>query len=145
MNLIKTLVVATLSLTLMAPVLAFADIVSVSADLKAASEVPPNGSSANGQFTGSFDTSTRELHYHAVYADLTGPATMAHIHGPAPVGKNASVVFPVPMDKLASPIMDTLTLTSEQAKQLMAGSYYFNVHTAQHPGGEIRGQIGQTH
>ncbi|MFL9989008.1 CHRD domain-containing protein [Paraburkholderia sediminicola] len=143
MNLTKTLAVATLSLTLTVPVLAFADIVSFSTDLNASSEVPPTDSSATGHFAAAFDTSTHQLHYDAAYADLTGAATMAHIHGPASVGKNAPVVIPVPKDKLASPIEDTVTLTNEQAKQLMAGNYYFNVHTAKNPGGEIRGQIVQ--
>ena len=141
MNLKKTLAIVTLSLTLTVP--AFADIVNYSADLKATSEVPPNGSSATGHFAAAFDTSTHQLHYDATYLDLSGAATMAHIHGAAPVGQNAPVVIPVPKEKLASPIEDTVTLTNEQAKQLMAGNYYFNVHTAKNPGGEIRGQIEQ--
>ncbi|HJY16032.1 MAG TPA: CHRD domain-containing protein, partial [Xanthobacteraceae bacterium] len=33
------------------------------------------------------------------------------------------------------------TLTPEQAQQLSAGELYINVHTAAHPGGEIRGQV----
>jgi hypothetical protein len=40
-----------------------------------------------------------------------------------------------------SPIDGTATLTADQVKDLLAGKWYFNVHTAQNPGGEIRGQI----
>ena len=32
-------------------------------------------------------------------------------------------------------------LTADQVKDLLAGKYYVNVHTAKNPGGEIRGQI----
>jgi hypothetical protein len=141
MNLTRTLAIVAVSLSLTAPALVFADTVNFSADLKAASEVPPKDSPATGQFTATFDTTTKQLQYKATYSDLTGPATMAHIHGPAPAGKNAGVVVPVPKDKLASPIEGTATLTDAQAKDLLAGNYYFNVHTAKNPGGEIRGQI----
>jgi hypothetical protein len=33
------------------------------------------------------------------------------------------------------------TLTPEQAKDLVDGKWYFNLHTAANPGGEIRGQV----
>jgi hypothetical protein len=68
---------------------------------------------------------------------------MAHFHGPAPAGKNAGVVIPIPMDKLASPIEGQATLTAAQESDLLAGNWYFNVHTAKNPGGEIRGQVEQ--
>ena len=141
MNLTRTLAIVTVSLSLAAPALAFADTVNFSADLKASSEVPPKDSPGTGQFTATFDTATKQLQYKATYSGLSGPATMAHIHGPAPAGKNAGVVVPVPKDKVASPIEGTATLTDAQAKDLMDGNYYFNVHTAKNPGGEIRGQI----
>jgi hypothetical protein len=40
-----------------------------------------------------------------------------------------------------SPIDGTATLTPEQAKELVDGKWYFNLHTSANPGGEIRGQI----
>jgi hypothetical protein len=74
---------------------------------------------------------------------LSGPATMAHFHGPASEGKNAPPVIwlsekgaPVP-----NPIKGSATLTPEQAQQFTAGEWYVNVHTQANPGGEIRGQV----
>lgn len=120
---------------------AFAETTTLKADLEPSSEVPPTTSKGHGELNGRFDTSTRELKWTVTYEGLTGPATMAHFHGPAPVGQNADVVVPIPKDKLASPIKGEKTLTEKEASELMAGQWYFNVHTAQNPKGEIRGQV----
>ena len=34
-----------------------------------------------------------------------------------------------------------VTLTDDQAAQLAAGKWYFNIHTTQNKGGELRGQM----
>ena len=74
------------------------------------------------------------------YEGLTGDATAAHFHGPAAADATAGPVVPIDGD-LASPIEGSATLTEEQATQLQDGMWYFNVHTAAHPDGEIRGQV----
>ncbi|MFM0739352.1 CHRD domain-containing protein [Paraburkholderia xenovorans] len=142
MKMNRTLSLIALTLGLGSPFVAFADVLNLQADLTAASEVPPKASDGRGQLTGTYDTSSKELSWHVVYADLTGPATMAHFHGPAPVGKNAGVMIPIDAKDLPSPIDGHATLTDAQAKDLLAGNWYFNVHTAKNPGGEIRGQVG---
>ena len=43
--------------------------------------------------------------------------------------------------RVQSPFEGSATLTDAQAAELMAGQWYVNVHTAAHPGGEIRGQV----
>lgn len=91
----------------------------------------------SGTFT--YAAATHTLTYKVSYEGLSGPALMAHIHGPADPGGNAGVVVPFP--NAASPISGTATLTDAQAAELKAGKYYVNVHTAAHKGGEIRGQI----
>ena len=42
---------------------------------------------------------------------------------------------------MAAPLNGSATMTDAQAKDLLAGKDYVNVHTAKNPGGEIRGQI----
>jgi CHRD domain len=120
---------------------ALADTVDLKADLEPSSEVPPRVSHGHGALSATFDTSTKTLTWTATYAELSGPATMAHFHGPAPVGQNAKVQVPIDKNALASPIKGSATLTEQQVTDLMAGQWYFNVHTAQNPTGEIRGQV----
>lgn len=117
---------------------ALADTVMFKTDLKAANEVPANDSKGTGTLNVTYDTATRMLTWTGAYAGLTGPATMAHFHGPAEPGKNATVMVPSPAP---TPIQGSATLTDAQAADLMGGKLYFNVHTAAHPGGEIRGQV----
>jgi hypothetical protein len=109
--------------------------------LKGADEVPANDTSGSGQVKADLDTGTKALTYKVTYSGLTGPATMAHFHGPAGPGVNAPPVVPVPASALASPMSGTATLTDDQVADLKAGKWYFNIHTAAHPGGEIRGQM----
>lgn len=120
---------------------AFAETVTLKADLEPSSEVPPKVSKGHGKLDATFDTASKELTWTVNYEGLSGPATMAHFHGPAPVGQNADPQIPIPKDKLASPIKGEKTLTDTQANDLTNGKWYFNVHTAANPTGEIRGQV----
>lgn len=129
--------VAAACVALAGPVLA--EKMTMKVNLTGAAEVPPNTSTAKGTADITFDTSTKALTWKLTYSGLTGPASMAHIHGPAEPGKNGPVV--VPFKDAASGSEGSATLTDAQAADLTAGRYYVNVHTAANPGGEIRGQI----
>ncbi|CAN5294518.1 CHRD domain-containing protein [soil metagenome] len=118
---------------------AFAVTETYTAELKAAAQVPPNDSKGTGTLTATFDTVSKKLTYTVDYKDLSGPATMAHFHGPADVKSNAAVV--VPAKDAANPIKGEATLTDAQAADLHGGKWYFNVHTDKNKGGEIRGQV----
>ena len=63
---------------------------------------------------------------------------MAHIHTGGP-GATGSVA--VPFANLASPITGTVTLTPEQADNLLNNRMYVNIHTSAFSNGEIRGDI----
>jgi hypothetical protein len=110
------------------------------ASLKGSSEVPPNDTKGTGALTATYDTVSKKFSYTATYSGLTGPATAAHFHGPAAANANAPPVLPVPATALASPIKGEAVLTDAQAADLAAGKWYFNIHTAENKGGEVRGQ-----
>lgn len=112
---------------------------SLRATLSGAAEVPANASAGTGSLTATFDRASSVLRWKLEYTGLSGPATMAHFHGPALPGANAGVVVPLP--SAASPATGEATLTPAQVADLMAGKWYLNVHTAKNPGGEIRGQV----
>ena len=69
--------------------------------------------------------------------------TAAHFHGPAGAGVNAPPV--VNLTPLESPITGSAVLTDAQVADLKAGRWYINIHTAQNPKGEIRGQVVHVH
>jgi hypothetical protein len=132
---------AALILTLVASSAVQADTVALKANLQPSSEVPPRVSKGHGILDATFDTDTKLLTWTATYAELSGPVTMAHFHGPAPVGQNGKVQVPVDKKALASPMTGQATLSEQQVVDLMAGQWYFNIHTQENPTGEIRGQV----
>ena len=125
----------------LSPVSASAETLHFSAQLSSATEVPPHQTNGTGMVKATYNTTSKALHYDITYKGLTGPATAAHFHGPAMEGQNAPPVVPIKPTDLASPIKGEATLTAAQAADLTAGKWYFNVHTAANPGGEIRGQL----
>ena len=128
-----TLVVAT-------AVPSFAEPMKVTAVLKGASETPPNMASGSGELVGTYDAATKKLTWDVTYSGLTGPATMAHFHAPAPAGKAAGVEIPI-AGTVGNPIKGEKTLSDSEASNLVNGLTYFNIHTDKNPKGEIRGQV----
>jgi hypothetical protein len=119
---------------------AMAATLKFTADLEAVSETPPTDSTGSGVATVTYNTTSKKLGWVVTYKGLTGKATAAHFHGPAAVGAKAPPVVPI-KGNLKSPIKGSATLTAQQATDLQAGKWYFNVHTAKYPDGEIRGQV----
>jgi len=104
------------------------------------SEVPPPATSGTGTADATYDPATHKLTYTITFSGLSGPATMAHFHGPAKPGANAGVVDKLGMNPV-SPIKGSVKLTDQQAQQLADGLWYANIHTAANPKGELRGQL----
>jgi uncharacterized protein (TIGR03118 family) len=114
------------------------------AKLTGAQEVPPTASTGRGVGIFLLDPSGTSAKVSLYFAGLTSNATAAHIHGPAAPGANAPILFPfasVPAATSGSVNNVTIALTPTQVQQLKDGLFYFNVHTVNNPGGEIRGQI----
>jgi len=96
------------------------------------------------------------LNYRVTVRHLTGPATMAHIHGPAARGVDAGIsIWLCGTAALPGPggtppcstatdgllVEGSVAVTMEQLAMIEAKLSYTNVHTAMHPGGEVRGQV----
>jgi len=133
------LVGAVMALSLFAAGAAHAATMKFTATLNGASETPPTTSAGTGTLTATLDTTTKSFSYSVTYSGLTGPAMAAHFHGPAAVGAKGPPVLPAKVS--ASPITGQAVLTDAQISGLEAGMWYFNIHTAANPGGEVRGQV----
>ena len=116
-----------------------AEMINFKADMTASSEVPATESKGTVSLTATYDDASKKLTWKGTYKDLSGPATAAHFHGPAEVGKNAGVAIPITPN--ASAFEGSATLTDAQAADLIAGKMYVNVHTDANKAGEIRGQV----
>jgi hypothetical protein len=137
------------------------------AALNGASEVPPTGSPATGFATVTLDEALNTLLVNENFAGLIGGgATGAHIHCCALPGVNAPVAvdfvpngFPLGLTAGAyTHLFDLMSAASYGAgfltaqgsvlnarntvvAGLLGGRTYANIHDAQFPGGEIRGQL----
>ena len=123
---------------------AYAETLTFKASMTTAQEVPPTQGAGKGEVTATYDTASKKLSWKGTYSGLSGPPTAAHFHGPAAAGKNAGVAVPIFAGGAAkSPFEGSATLTDAQAKELMGGEWYANIHTANNKAGEIRGQMAK--
>ncbi len=116
---------------------------SFQVQLSGSQQVPAVQTDGSGTADLTYDPTTRMLQWSISYSGLSGPVTMAHLHGPATAGKNAGVQVWLSKrgSPAASPITGAAKLTVAQARLLRRGELYINVHTQTHPMGEIRGQV----
>lgn len=137
-------------------------------NLSGANEVPPVNSPGTGLATVILDPTAQTLQVNATFSGLTSNDTAAHIHCCAPLGTNAgvattvpafpgfplgvtsgtysSVVFDLTQSTIYNPAFITLEGGLPQAEAaliagLEGGQTYFNIHTMNNLGGEIRSQL----
>jgi len=103
-------------------------------------EVPTNTSKATGYGTVVLDPVAKTLSGVLVTSGVVGIA--AHIHDGLP-GVSGPVAIPLSGGPTIWTVPAGTVLTDAQVARLTAGAYYFNVHSAAAPNGEIRGQLAQ--
>lgn len=109
------------------------------ASLTGGEEVPPTPSLATGTGTLVVDTATRAASGGITIAGMT--ATMAHVHQ-APVGTNGPII--IPLDNGGGGVWSVPSgsrLTADQYLAYKQGNLYYNAHSTDFPGGEVRGQL----
>jgi hypothetical protein len=113
------------------------------AQLTGGAEVPPVTTAATG--SASLELVGNQLLWRLAYANLTGPAQAAHLHGPAAPDENAPplVTFTLPATTTGS-AQGSATLDPATLRAVIDSRTYINIHTAQHATGEIRGQVQPT-
>jgi hypothetical protein len=122
--------------------------------LLGSSEVPANASSATGTADVVLNDGTGILSITETFTGLSAPAIAAHIHCCTPAGITAPVALPFgsfptttsgtfsQTFDLATPLLLVNGITEAQfIAGLEAGLGYVNIHDANFPGGEIRGQL----
>jgi hypothetical protein len=137
-------------------------------NLSGANEVPPVASPGTGLATVILDPTAQTLQVNATFSGLTSNDVAAHIHCCAPLGTNVgvattvpafpgfplgvtsgtynSMVFDLTQSTIYNPAFVTLEGGLAQAEAALiagieGGQTYFNIHTVNNPGGEIRSQL----
>ena len=122
--------------------MASADVLNFTAQIDGEQANACAGTGSEGTGTGTFtlDTDTGGVTYNITFQGLGANETMSHVHGAADRCVNAGVAYPLP---LGSPKVGMVTLNAQQQQDMIDGRHYVNIHSADFPGGEIRGQIEQ--
>jgi hypothetical protein len=95
-------------------------------------------SNAGGMGWYTINTGLNTLVYFVDLHGMTTAASGAHIHGPAVPGSTGAIAFQLDP---SFPMIGTWDYPQSLEAGILRGLYYVDVHTAQFPGGEIRGQI----
>lgn len=145
MNMPKMLVgvaAATLSL----PLAAFAQTVTLTAEITASQEVPATTSPAIGEAVMKYDMDSNTFDLEVRLMGLADDITASHIHE-ADAGANGAPVVDLGAESAYKRSGERLRLKvkdraySGDVGALLTGGAYLNFHTAAFPGGAIRGQL----
>ncbi len=113
------------------------------ANLSGAQEVPAVTTSGKGVCQVVLNAAQTQITVNCRYSGLSSSANAAHIHGNGAVGATAPVLFNFGTVSGTSGTITpaAITVTAQQVADLRANKLYANIHTANNPSGEIRGQI----
>jgi hypothetical protein len=116
---------------------------TLSAAANGANEVPAVSTAATGSLTGNYNSTNNTISYTVNWTGLSANASNMHFHGPALAGASAPPAVNITgfSTTTSGSLTGTATLTDAQEEDLLAGKWYWNVHTSTNQNGEIRGQV----
>jgi len=103
-------------------------------------ETPPVATPGSGTAMVLYNDVTGLMDVNGTFSGLIGNTTAAHVHGFAPVGTPAGVIFPLTVSPGTSGTVSGSGTIGDSAS-VLAGLTYINIHSTFRTGGEIRGQI----
>lgn len=145
-----------------------ANIIVFSGNFSGTQEFPPNASPGTGLVSVTIDDVLNTMTVDAAWANLLAPTTVAHIHCCTGLGANAGVATGVPtfpgfpagvtsgtynatFDMTLASSWNPAFVTAQGGttasaftaliNAMSASNAYFNIHSQQFPGGEIRAQL----
>jgi Cu/Zn superoxide dismutase len=110
------------------------------ATLTGSQEVPAVTSPADGLGIVTVDPSTNQVNYYIVYDSIVGAITGAHFHEGV-TGSNGGVVINLQDGINGNVISGSADIDLNLFNAMLRAGLYINIHSAAHPGGEIRGQV----
>ena len=123
-----------------------AQIVELRGTINQAQENPPTGAPGTGTAIMLYDVAANTFDLMVTINGMTNTATASHIHE-APTGSNGPVVTNLGPEAVYTRSGNRLTATFRDVphggdpRRLLRGEAYFNIHSQQFPGGEVRGQL----
>jgi len=116
---------------------------TISGSATGAQETPAVTTTATSTLTGNYNAGTNTLTYNINWTGLSGVVSVAHFHGPAAVGVAADPLLPIAIttNGATGSTSGSVVVADSVETALLDGKVYYNLHTAAHPTGEIRGQV----
>jgi Cu/Zn superoxide dismutase len=113
----------------------------VAARMNGGNEVPAVVTDAIGVATITFNDTYTQATVNMSVTNLSSPFQGVHIHT-GKAGVNGPVKFDLTDAYKGGRLTKTFAVTRADVASLINGDLYINVHTTNHPGGELRGQLG---
>ncbi|MCA9304402.1 MAG: CHRD domain-containing protein [Phycisphaerales bacterium] len=105
--------------------------------------VDPTFSTGTGNATVVINTDTRFVEISGTFEGLTSTVIGAHLHGPADFGEfSPRVILPLEfVGDTSGSFSAARTVSPTNLGYILDSLSYINIHTNNHPSGEIRGQV----
>ena len=121
---------------------------TLGAVLTPSQETPPCSGTGFGNATVTFDSTQQNINVTITVSNLGSPITLSHIHeGPLGTAGPVKIGFVPPNTFTNGTMTGTFSTVNPSDPTLVQrmlqnpGNFYVNVHTAQCPGGHVRGQL----